>query len=366
MSMKRTRVLVVDNSVVTRRVLTDGISADETLEVVGGAATGRIALAKLTQLSPDVITLDTELPDMSGLELLHTIRRTHPTLPIIVFGFLDALASSTIAALIAGASEFIDKPTGTDGVAAIALRVREQVVPRIKACRADGTPVADDDDSWLPASPGLVKSGDSLVSLVAIGASTGGPNALARILAHLGPQFPVPIVIVQHMPPAFTRMLAERLSAECNMKVVEAQAGDVLQPGQAWIAPGDNHLVLGGERARVRLGLHQGPPENSCRPSVDVLFRSAAKLYGDALLGVVLTGMGRDGLRGSEYVRAVGGSVIVQDEASSVVWGMPRFIVRAGLANAIVPLAGMANEILRRVSQHRRLGANVQPQGTSW
>jgi two-component system, chemotaxis family, protein-glutamate methylesterase/glutaminase len=147
---------------------------------------------------------------------------------------------------------------------------------------------------------------------------------------------------------------------------VEAQAGDVLLPGQAWIAPGDKHLVLGGERARVRLGLHQGPPENSCRPAVDVLFRSAANVYGDSLLGVILTGMGRDGLRGCEYVRAVGGSVLVQDEKSSVVWGMPRFVMQAGLAHAVVPLADMAGEISRRVAQHRRPAAGVQLSGSSW
>ena len=364
--MRRTRVLVIDNSVVTRRVLTDAISSDDELEVVGGAATGRIALAKLKQLCPDVITLDTELPDMSGLELLRAIRETHPALPIIIFGSVGSLASrSAIAALIAGATDFVDKAPGAHGVADTLMLVREQVVPKIKACRTDAVAV-EDDDTWLPASPGGGKPGASLISLVAIGASTGGPSALAQILAQLGPQFPVPIVIVQHMPAAFTRMLAERLSAECNMKVVEAQAGDVLLPGQAWIAPGDKHMVLGGERSRVRLGLHQGPPENSCRPSVDVLFRSAAKVHGDSLLGVVLTGMGRDGLRGCEYVRAEGGSVVVQDEQSSVVWGMPRFVVQAGLAHAVVSLPEMAGEIWRRVAHRRRLAVDAQQQGTSW
>jgi two-component system chemotaxis response regulator CheB len=347
-------------------VLSDGISADDALEVVGGAATARIALAKLKHLGPDVITLDTELPDMSGLDLLHTIRESHPTLPIIIFGRVASPVSrATIAALMAGASDFVDKPTGACSAADILVCVREQVVPKIKACRTDATAV-EDDDSWLPAAPGVARSVATPVSLVAIGASTGGPSALAYILARLGPQFPVPIVIVQHMPPAFTPMLAERLSAECNMKVVEAQAGDVLLPGQAWIAPGDKHIVLGGERARVRLGLHQGPPENSCRPSVDVLFRSAAKLHGDSLLGVVLTGMGRDGLRGCEYVRAVGGTVLVQDDKSSVVWGMPRFVMQAGLANAVVPLTEMAGEISRRVAQHRRPAAAVQLAGPSW
>jgi two-component system chemotaxis response regulator CheB len=150
------------------------------------------------------------------------------------------------------------------------------------------------------------------------------------------------------------------------MKVSEAQAGDLLLPGQAWIAPGDQHMVLGGERSHVRLGLHQGPPENSCRPSVDVLFRSAAKVHGDSVLAVVLTGMGRDGLRGSEHIRAVGGTVFAQDEASSVVWGMPRFVAQAGLAHAVVPLSEMGSQIARRVALHRRLAPNAQPLGSSW
>jgi two-component system chemotaxis response regulator CheB len=365
--MRRTRVLVVDDSVVTRRALSDTIQADEELEVVGGAATGRIALAKLKQLGPDVITLDTELPDTSGLDLLRAMREIRPGLPVIIFGGAESLARrSTIAALIAGATDFVAKPEGQT-VTALARVVAEQVVPRIKACRTDVARAdGEDDDSWLPAAAGIAKPIAPLISLVAIGASTGGPSALAQILAHLGPQFPVPIVIVQHMPAGFTSMLAERLSAECNMKVVEAQAGDVLMPGQAWIAPGDHHLVFGGEHARVRLGLHQGPAENSCRPSVDVLFRSGAKVYGDSILGVVLTGMGRDGLRGCEYVRAVGGSVIVQDEASSVVWGMPRLVVEAGLAHAVVPLPEMAGEIWCRVTQRRRLVASVQQAGRSW
>jgi two-component system chemotaxis response regulator CheB len=364
--MRRTRVLVVDNSVVTRRVLSDCISADDALEVVGGAATGRIALAKLRQLCPDVITLDTELSDMSGLDLLRAIRETHPTLPVIIFGVVSPVASrGTIAALVAGASDFVDKPTGQNGVAETMARVREQVVPKIKACHTDAA-LLQEDDSWLPASPSFGKSGASPISLLAIGASTGGPSALLQILSRLGPEFPVPIVIVQHMPAAFTRTLADRLSAECNMKVTEAEAGDVLVPGQAFIAPGDQHMVLGGERARVRLGLHQGPAENSCRPSVDVLFRSAAKVHGDSLLAVILTGMGRDGLRGSEYVRAVGGSVLVQDEKSSVVWGMPRFVMQAGLAHAVVPLSEMASEISRRVAQHRRPAPSIQSIGPSW
>jgi two-component system chemotaxis response regulator CheB len=346
--------------------LSDAIQADGELEVVGGAATARIALAKLKQLGPDVITLDTELPDMSGLDLLRAVRATHPALPIIIFGSAESLAArSTIAALIAGATDFVAKPIGHT-MADLAPLVAEQVVPRIKVCRSGSPDANSDNDSWLPAAEGVIKPIAPLVSVVAIGASTGGPSALAQILAHLGPQFPVPIVIVQHMPAAFTSMLAERLTAECNMNVVEAQAGDVLAPGQAWIAPGDHHLVFGGDRTRVRLGLHQGPAENSCRPAVDVLFRSGAKVYGDSMLGVVLTGMGRDGLRGCEYVRAVGGSVIVQDEASSVVWGMPRLIVEAGLAHGVVPLAEMAGEIWRRVTQRRRLAKAMQEEGRSW
>jgi two-component system chemotaxis response regulator CheB len=203
-----------------------------------------------------------------------------------------------------------------------------------------------------PASPSWAGAGR--VELVAVGASTGGPQALAEILAALPATCPVPVVVVQHVLSGFSGYLAERLAAQLAVGVCEAAAGDRLYPGQVWIAPGDQHLeVARAAEGGLRLRLQHGPPENSCRPSVDVLFRSAAQACGAGTLAVVLTGMGRDGLRGAECVRAAGGQVLAQDEATSVVWGMPGFVVRAGLADQVLPLGQLGPEVLRRVRRGR-------------
>jgi two-component system chemotaxis response regulator CheB len=179
--------------------------------------------------------------------------------------------------------------------------------------------------------------------------STGGPNALAALLPNLPAGFPVPILIVQHMPPLFTKLLADRLSAKSALAVSEAKHGDEVVAGRAWLAPGDFHMQVGRAGNAVRIGLDQGPPENSCRPAVDPLFRSMVKVYGPHVLGIVLTGMGQDGLRGSQAIREAGGHVIVQDEASSVVWGMPGYVAEAGLADLVLPLEQLPAEITRRV-----------------
>lgn len=202
------------------------------------------------------------------------------------------------------------------------------------------------------ASPIQLGMGGKLEAVV-IGVSTGGPNALAVVLPSIPADFPLPILIVQHMPPHFTRLLAERLSARTAMPVEEGVAGSVLTAGRMWLAPGNFHLVVEKDGSQVRLKTHQGPPENSCRPAVDVLFRSAAEVFGSRTLAVVLTGMGQDGLKGCEVIRGAGGQVIVQDEASSVVWGMPGYVAKAGLAQKVLPLDQIAPEIVRRVSESR-------------
>jgi two-component system chemotaxis response regulator CheB len=185
---------------------------------------------------------------------------------------------------------------------------------------------------------------------VAIGASTGGPNALADVLTRLPADFAVPIVIVQHMPPMFTRLLAERLTAQSAIRVQEGATGTVLQPGHAWIAPGDHHMIVVRDGAQLRLSLHKDPPEHSCRPAVDVLFRSVAQAVGGQALSVIMTGMGQDGLRGCEALREAGGQILAQDEATSVVWGMPGYVARAGLADRVLPLCMIGDEIVRRVA----------------
>ena len=187
------------------------------------------------------------------------------------------------------------------------------------------------------------------VEILALGVSTGGPNALATLLSAFPANLPIPVVIVQHMPPVFTKRLAERLTSQCQIRVDEGKTGDILQPGRAWLAPGDYHMIVERDGTQVRLRTHQAPQENSCRPAVDVLFRSVARTYQGGVLAVVLTGMGQDGLHGCECIREVGGQVLVQDEASSVVWGMPGIVANAGLATRILPLNQMSSEIIRRV-----------------
>ena len=189
--------------------------------------------------------------------------------------------------------------------------------------------------------------------MLAIGVSTGGPNALSELLPAIPANFPVPIVIVQHMPPMFTKLLADRLDQQCEIGVHEGAVGDRILPGQAYVAPGDYHMIVKRDRANLVLALQQEPPENSCRPAVDVLFRSVVGIYGSGTLGVILTGMGQDGLRGCELIRDVGGQVLAQDEQSSVVWGMPGFVANAGLADAVLPLNQIAGEIVRRVQKGR-------------
>ena len=242
-------------------------------------------------------------------------------------------------------------------MAATSESINRDLIPKIKAlCKfSSAVPVAPH-GAAKPAiavprpvvrlRPASLRS--SRVEIVAIGVSTGGPDALAKLLPAIPARFPVPVVIAQHMPPIFTTLLASRLSSKCALPVRECRPGELLEPGCIWIAPGDFHMVVQEEGGRVRLQTNQGPRENFCRPSVDVLFRSVAHVYGASALGIILTGMGQDGLKGCEALCAAGSSVIVQDEATSVVWGMPGFVARAGLAQKILPLDQIGNEINQR------------------
>ena len=432
------RILVVDDSVVIRKLLTATLSEVPGLEVVATAALGRIALAKISQCSPDIVILDVEMPEMDGIETLKQIRKVAPRLPVIMFSTrTEHGAAATIEALTSGASDYVAKPSNAGNVTGTMQRVRDEMVPKIqalaghRASRAPGTrptsppplatvrmpalspmapslsptptssgmaplaPLAPRQGTGplvtsglaaplvAPTSPRLTPAPPTVrmtalarprgntnpppladgafrlaratgprpaVEIVAIGASTGGPNALAMLLAQLLAEFPVPIVIVQHMLATFTRHFAERLATQCRIQIVEANAGDVLVPGCAYIARGDHHLLVERRTGRASLALNQGDVENFCRPAVDVLFRSVAQLYGASALAVVLTGMGHDGLLGCGAIRDAGGEIIVQDEASSVVWGMPGFVARAGLASQIMPLELLSGEIRRRVA----------------
>jgi two-component system chemotaxis response regulator CheB len=357
--MDKIRVLVVDDVALFRRVVADELSRDPAIEVAGTAANGRIALAKVQHLQPDIIILDVEMPEMDGLATLKELRRLYPRLPVIMFSALtEQGAEATLDALALGATDYFTKPAGPGGIDASLTVIRDQLIPEIKAlCAGKSAPAGGAVSSELapgrssPASKSRMPPGALVgpIEVLAIGTSTGGPNALAELFRGLPADFPVPIVIVQHMPAMFTRLLAERLSAQFAIPVEEGRSGTSLAAGRAWIAPGDHHMVLTRDGTQVRLLVHQDPPENSCRPAVDVLLRSVARIFGARSLTVILTGMGEDGLRGCKAIREAGGQIVAQDEASSIVWGMPGQVARAGLADRVVPLSIMADEILHRV-----------------
>jgi two-component system chemotaxis response regulator CheB len=345
------RILVVDDSVVIRKLLSDTLSGDPALEVVGAASDGRIAMAKIALLKPDLVTLDVEMPVMNGLETLAALRKLYPKLPVIMFSTLtERGAAATLDALSLGASDYATKPSNTGSPAVAIERIRTELIPKIKALCGTAPLKLLPLPGSRPASKVRIRS-NPRIEIVAIGTSTGGPNALAEVLPRIPDDFPVPIVVVQHMPPIFTRLLAERLTSRSAIPVEEGRTGAILSPGHAWIAPGDFHMKVIRAGVDWRLNLNQAAPENSCRPAVDVLFRSVAAAYGANVLGVVMTGMGSDGVLGAQDIRDAGGEVIIQDEASSVVWGMPGLVHASGLADAVYPLDHLATEITRRVVQ---------------
>lgn len=358
--MPMIRVLVVDDSPVIRRMVAQSLATDPGLEVVGTAADGKLGLAKVAQLSPDIVILDVEMPVMDGLATLKVLRKTHPRLPVIMFSTLTQRgAAVTIEALTLGASDYAAKPANFGSAEAAMQGVREDLAPKIKRLCQRVPPRAV---LAVPAAsvvnrpnvmsaPAVACAAPSPVNVLTIGVSTGGPNALAMLLPLLVANFPVPVVLVQHMPPLFTRSLAERLSVLSRFRAREGEAGAVLQPGDLWVAPGGLHMEVERHVAGIKLRLHEGPPECSCRPAVDVLFRSVARVFGRGALAVVLTGMGQDGLGGSRSIQEAGGRVLAQDEATSVVWGMPGAVAQAGLAEKVLPLPALADEINRRV-QH--------------
>jgi len=353
--MSKIRVLVVDDSVVIRRMVTDLLSADPDVEVVGVAANGKLALAKIEQLAPDLVTLDVEMPEMDGLETLVHLRKLRPKLPVIMFSTLtERGASATLEALARGASDYVTKPANVGSVTQAQTQIRDELIPRIKAlCGRVGLPRPAAVSVAPPVPPRLALQ--TRADILAIGVSTGGPNALSALLTALPADFPLPIVIVQHMPPVFTRFLADRLSASCHLEVKEGEDGGILRPGLVWIAPGNFHMLVRRVGTEVCLALNQDSPENSCRPAVDPLFRSVAQLYGTHTLSLVLTGMGHDGRQGAEMIRRAFGHVLAQDEATSVVWGMPGAVVAAGLADRVLPLDQIADELMRRAQVGRSL-----------
>ena len=344
------RVLVIDDSVVARRVVAHAIDAEPRLVLAGTAPNGKAAIDKLDLLRPDVLVLDLDMPVMNGFEMLAAVTRSHPDLPVIVFSHLTrAGAAATLDALALGATGFALKPRA-DGIGMAEELVRAELLPLILAvanrpaetispAAASGTPAAR--QRQVERAP---------VTAVVIGVSTGGPNALAELIPCLPASLPVPVFIVQHMPAVFTQMLAERLDRVASVQVKEAAASEPVVAGRVYVAPGGRHMVVRGTATFAEIELTDDVPENSCRPSADVLFRSAARVYGSGVAGVVLTGMGSDGLRGCEAVRAAGGAVMVQDARTSVVASMPCSVADAGLANAVLPLPEIGPTLVRWIT----------------
>lgn len=347
--MRKARVLIVDDDVISRKLLRTLLEKEEAAEIVGLAPNGKIALEKIRQVTPDLITLDVEMPEMDGLETLKRIRSEWPDLPVVMFsGATEEGAEVTLEALSLGASDYVTKPQGRLGCTLPLEQLKADFLPKIRALCRERHPSSTAPPRRSSLSRKNARAASGAPDALLIGVSTGGPNALAEIIPRLDAELGVPVLIVQHMPPMFTRLLAERLDKTSSLRVVEATEGATVQPGTVYIAPGDYHMRVVAADGGARLNLDQAPPVNSCRPAADPMFQSAVEVYGSKILACVLTGMGQDGMVGCQHVKDAGGEVWVQDEATSVVWGMPGFVSKRGLADDQLPIQDFAAAINRR------------------
>lgn len=364
---RKIRVFIVDDSVIACRILSETLSRDPGIEVAGTALSGPIALSRLGAVDPDLVMVDLDMPVMDGLQTLLEIKKIRPKLPVIMCSSLFAPGNRhAMQALLGGAADWVAKPSahmnGGGGLDAFAgdLSGKIRSIFGTKSIQALAwTSVSGPaPKATFPVRDFGVKP-RGVPEILAIGVSTGGPQALIELLPGLPADFPAPIVIVQHMPPLFTKSLAVSLSGKSRIKVEEGFEGGRLVPGQAWLAPGGFHMRVVKRKGRCELTINSDEPVNSCRPAVDVLFKSVVEAFGSKVLAVVLTGMGQDGLAGAEAVRRAGGAVLVQDQASSVVWGMPGMIAKAGLADKIVPLLDLPQEI-QAIFSNKKSAANPQ------
>jgi two-component system chemotaxis response regulator CheB len=342
------RVLVVDDSAYMRKTLKEMLSRPGEIEVVGVARDGRDALEQVQALDPDVVTCDLVMPEMGGLDFVLTQMARRPV-PIVLISVVDGQAEEVLKALEAGAVDFVQKPSAR--ASDLILDIASELVAKVKTAggvpqdRLHRPPVVS--GAVVPAPP--LRSASS-IAVVVIGISTGGPQALRQVLPLLPAACPVPIVVVIHMPVGYTELYAQKLDEICAVKVLEASEGLALEPGTVWIAPAGRHLSL--RRAadgQVRADLSTEPRDTPHRPSVDVLFGSAARTFGARTLGVVMTGMGADGREGAAWIKARGGTVLTESEETCVVYGMPRSVMEAGLSDASVPLERMAAAIMERL-----------------
>jgi two-component system, chemotaxis family, protein-glutamate methylesterase/glutaminase len=362
-SARPIRILIVDDSAVMRSLLRSVVAIDRALQVTATAADGASALGALERNRPDLILLDVEMPIMDGLVTLRHLRQRGHKMPVIMCSSLTQRgAKVTIEALAGGASDYVAKPANQSGREQAISALAQDLLPKIHALAGRSStqsPPQSPRSAFASAARSAIplplpippsQAITSVPAAVVIGVSTGGPAALDLLLPALPAAFPLPILIVQHMPEVFTRLFAERLNDRCSLRVEEAQEGRPVQPGSIAIARGNWHLEVTAPArpaAPPTLHLNQDSPENHCRPAADVLFRSAARVYGAGVLAVVLTGMGADGLAGCRVIRSHGGSVLAQDQATSTVWGMPGAVAQAGIAHKVLPLAAIAPEMIR-------------------
>jgi two-component system chemotaxis response regulator CheB len=332
----RIRVLITDDSAFMRQILADTLTSVPDIEVVGRARNGTDALKKTLFLEPDVITMDVEMPQMSGLSALEAIMQRHPVPVIMVSSRTGEGTETTLKCLEAGAFDFIRKPAAISGDEMDRFQRDLQAKVRLAASAKTFAPLSRKAPSVTvgpPAEPGELGPFDVLL----VASSTGGPQALARIIPALPADFPAPVAIVQHMPRDFTASLAKRLDSQSRISVVEATEGLSLHRGMAVVAPGGKHLLLKPDGG-LHCTLSEAPPLNSVRPAADFLFLSAADLRGVRALALILTGMGKDGAKGAKALKAKGGYVIAESSETAVVFGMPRSVIEAGAADAVLPL----------------------------
>jgi two-component system chemotaxis response regulator CheB len=359
------RVLVVDDTVTYRQLVSSALAEVPGIEVVGTAANGQLALTKIELLKPDVLTLDLEMPVMDGLEVLRQLRQSpHECGVIVLSGSCARGAKTTMSALELGAFDFVAKPDSGGTAEQNMRQLRQQLQSKIEAFathklidnirgadkpepnpRRSIAPSSQDASSYSAARHAVSRPPD----VVALGISTGGPATLSQMLPLLPGDLPVPVLIVQHMPPVFTKSMADDLDTRCALTVCEAVDGQQVLPGHVLIAPGGRHMKVVSESAQPTIRITDAPPEHSCRPSVDYLFRSVTETYGANTIAVIMTGMGSDGTEGCRLLKKRGATIIVQDKASCVVFGMPRTLVEEGIADVVASPERIAAEIVRRV-----------------
>jgi two-component system chemotaxis response regulator CheB len=354
--------MIVDDSAVIRGLLTRALESDPHITIVASVQNGKIAVSTVERQKVDVVVLDIEMPVMDGMTALPLIIKAQPGIKVIMASTLTLKnAEISLQALQAGASEYIPKPTSTGAISS-AGDFRRELTEKVKAlgmaarggmaavaagAKPAGTAVAG---RGLARKPIVLRAMPRTVpDVIAIGSSTGGPQALFEVMKSLAGNVSQPILITQHMPATFTRLLAEHISRVSGIQCSEAVEGEAIIGGRAYVAPGDYHMTIEAEGQNKVIRLNQNPPENFCRPSVDPMLRSLSKIYGSRLLVLILTGMGHDGQRGSEVVIASGGAVIAQDEATSVVWGMPGTVAGDGLCSAVLPLKEIGPQVLKLV-----------------